>query len=258
MVSTRNSVDNIIDYLESLNININIAKTKARGNKGFFSVKGSAYRIDVAKNIGEDSILSVLAHEFAHYVHYLYDKSLKSLDFIFENFSDEILEELISVTVDLIPKETIKPFFDQKENLKSEIKLLTKELLKYSDKNEFDKIEKKIKKTSLKYLLKYDRVKVLEGLSFKIYSIDDLDRDSECYLFLKLKSKQRALKRINSKLNRLNKYYNSMTELFARSFEMYVVNKSLLMKKAPTVCRCYDEIIKTNKIPMLTNFVKKM
>lgn len=257
MVSTRNCINGLVEYLESLNISVNLAKNKARGNKGFFFAKGSAYRIDISKIVDEEAVLSVLAHEFAHFVHYSYDKTLESLDFIFENFNDEILEELISITVELIPKNGIKPVFDKKDELKTEIKVLTNELTKSFDKSEFNNIEKKIKKTPLKYLLKYDKVKVFEGLSFKFYSIDELDTNSDFYLFLKLKSKQRALNRINAKLNRLNKYYNSHTELFARSFEMYVTNKKLLMEKAPRVCACYDNVISKNKVQLLTDFVKK-
>ena len=67
-----------------------------------------------------------------------------------------------------------------------------KTALMYIDKKNWEKayqilnnIEKKIKKTPLKYLLKYDKVKVFEGLSFKFYSIDELDTNSDFYLFLK-------------------------------------------------------------------------
>ena len=258
MGCSRDCIDDIIKYLESLNIDVNIAKNKARGNKGFFSVKGKRYRIDVSKVLNETSVLSVLAHEFAHYVHYCYDKSLSSLDFIFEDFNNDILEELISVTVDLIPKDCIKPFFEKKESLKAEIKYLSNEISKSLEKKDYVNLEKQIKKTSLKYLLKYDNVKVFEGFQYKLYSIEDLDNDTVFHQYLKLKSKKRALNRINSKINRLNKYYNSLTELFARSFECYITNKSVLIGKAPIVYNCYEQMIKSNKIPMLTDFVKKL
>ena len=67
MVSKRDCIENIIDYLRTLNIEVNVAKNNARGNKGFFSAKGFSYRIDVSKKIENEEILSVLAHEFAHY-----------------------------------------------------------------------------------------------------------------------------------------------------------------------------------------------
>lgn len=199
MAGERNRILNIIDFLESCGIEVNAGKNKARGNKGFFRAKGGSFRIDIAKGLSDDAVLRTFVHEFAHFVHYKYDKTLKSLDFIFENFNDEILEELIELTVDSIPKETISPLFAAKESFKKEVNSLNPMQRKYG---------------------------------------------------------QIMLRRINSKISRLNRYYNSPTELFARSMEMYVMNSAKMSEKAPCIKKIYDEVINTNKLPILTLFIK--
>jgi len=262
MVSKRNRILNLENYIKSCGIDVNIGKNKARGNKGFFKVKGSDFRIDIAKKQNEEAILKTLAHEFAHFVHYNYDKSLKKLDFIFDDENETILAELLNITVDSISKDSIKPLFQIKEGLKTDILNITEKLKQQFGFNEnvescFN-IEQKIRKTNLKYLLKYDRVKVVEFLATKVYTIEDLDECSDTNLYLKLKSKQRALKRVNSKISRLNKYYNSPTELFARSFELYIADNNKLLRIAPNVHKEFEKALKEDKIKLLTGFVKNL
>ena len=122
MVSKRNRYLDLINYLESCGIEINIGKNKAQGHKGFFKAVGEKYRIDISKNLSENELMGVLAHEFAHFVHYKYNKNLKSLDFIFTEYTEELEEELIRVTVELIDKHNIEPLFNKVQILKTEIK----------------------------------------------------------------------------------------------------------------------------------------
>lgn len=253
MVSERNRILDLVQYLESLGIEVNIGKNKARGNKGFFKFDGSKYRIDIAKGQNEDVILKTLAHEFAHFVHYQYDKTLKSLDFIFDD-SEYITKELLDITVEMIPKVSVEPLFTKKENLKTEISDLEKEL----DNLNLEILENKIKFSPLKYLLKYDRVKVFEGFSFKMYKVEDLKPDNDIEKYIILRSKQRHLKRINSKIARLNKYFNSPSELFARAFEMYIANKNQLKELAPRTFAIFEENYKKPKILELSTFLKKI
>ena len=200
MVSQRNRIINLVNYLETLGIIVNIGKNKARGNKGFFKVVNNNYRIDIANNLTEDAILRVLVHEFAHYVHYKNDKSLKSLDFILPNLNDDLHEELISLTVESIPKESIKPLFDIKERLENEL------------------------------------------------------RTTQSSFFNNIK--QRQLRSINSKIQRLNRYYNSYTELFARSMEIYVLENDKFSKKAPLLKKLYDSEFSKKQNLELSNFIK--
>lgn len=242
MACQRNRILELVDYIESIGIQVNIGKNKARGNKGLFKAYNTNFRIDIAKGQTEETVLKTLVHEFAHYIHYSYDKTLSSLNFIFKN--EDLTEELINLTVASIPKESVAPIFQTKNDIQDQIKNITKELkssypdLKISE--PFNSIEKNIRKTNLKYLLKYDKVKLIEGFSTKLYSIDNIDSSEEIKSYLKLKSLQRYLKRINSRINRLNKYYNSPTELFARALEIYLTNKEECTRKAPNLTKYLD------------------
>lgn len=223
------------EYLESLGICVNIGKTKARGHKGIFMQGIDLSRIDISGSVEKENILSVILHEFAHYIHYQNDKTLSSLDFIFEDFNEDIQEELIKITVDDIPKNFASALYSKKETLNSELKVLINKIrnfypnFKLSEKN--ISIEHRIK-FPFKYLLKYDRVKV----SDKIYSLSDAE---ECgvnepeLLYIQIKSKQRAIRRINSKINRLNRYYNSPAELFARFIDAYYTKPDFVKNVAP-------------------------
>lgn len=257
MDNKRDRTPDLISYIESCGLTVNVGKNKARGNKGFF-LAGNKYRIDIAK--GQENILGILIHEFAHYIHYTHDKSLKSLDFVFGDLSDELLNELIEVTVSLIPKGTASSLFKMADELRHEIKCLS-DFIK-NDYKDF-KITSRYRPIENKffypasYLLKYDKVKI----PGKIISVETADKDfpnidKTCLSYLKIKSKQRFLKRINSRISRLNRYYNSETELFARCLEVYFTNRKLLEIKAPNILIRLDEAISLNKIPLLTGLKK--
>lgn len=259
MDNKRNGTTSLIDYIKSFGIDVNIGKTRARGNKGIFIARDNKnFRIDIAP--AQSDCKNILVHEFSHYVHYKYDRTLRSLSFIFPSLNNQEWDELIELTVLSIPKERVKPLFDKVDLLKEDI---TKQaLLLKNSQPDFKlsapliKLERKIP-YPMKYLLKYDRVKVLN----RIYSIEDIDRDFSDFdidlrLYLKLKSSQRALRRINSKISRINKYYNAPTELFARCSELYFTNKDLLSKKAPNIFKMYEEAVKLNKIPELSGLLK--
>ena len=264
MVSERNRIINLTAYLESLGLSVNIGKNFARGNKGFFKADGSNFRIDIAKKMSDEEIVRILTHEFAHFVHYKLDKSLKSLHFIIDESNQELWDEMINLTVESIPKDSVKPIFEQQSSLKLIIKDLVAEIKKnYPDfkaNKTYKVLENKIKKSFLKYLLKYDKVKVFEGFSFKIYSIEDLDSyqsfDKDIILYIKLKASQRQLRRCNSKIARLNKYYNTPTELFARSIEFYFLDKEKMKQKAPNLFNNIDSLIKAEKISYLNDWNK--
>lgn len=207
MVSKRNRVINLINYVESLGIKINWGKNKAQGNKGFFKVKLDKYRIDISKNLTEEEAIRVLVHEFSHYIHYNNDKTLKSLNFLGENINDNIIEELLSITVDSIPKETIKPLFELQNSLK-------------------------------------ENIKELQARQFNFINQ------------IELKTKQKYLNNINSKISRINRYYNSPTELFARSMENFILNETHFKRKAPLLYNLYSQYI--TKDIILFNFIKNV
>ena len=254
MVSERNRVLKLRDYLESLGININIGKTKARGHKGIFIYRPQGFRIDIASSLNSDEALSVMLHEYAHYVHYNYDKTLKSLEFVFNEFSDEIREELIRITVRNVPKELASSLYKAKESVNLELKELAGIIKSKYPNFKLTENLKELEKTfsePLKYLIKYDNVKYFNSIySTKNISSYDLTEVQRTYILLK--SKQRFLKRINSKINRLNKYYNNPSELFARFTELYYTSPELANKIAPLACKK----MKNSNIEQLKNLEK--
>lgn len=225
MASERNRVTRLAEYITSLGVIVNIGKNKARGNKGIFCKKRDGYRIDISENIDADSTLSTLLHEFAHYIHYCNDSTLSSLDFVFKDLSELEQEELIKITVQNVPKEFASSLYKCKQHYMLENKKLVSYIKavypNFKVSEPFKPIERLLK-YPVKYLLKYDKIQVLT----QIYAIDTLENDfktltEEQIAYIRLKSNQRQLARINSKINRLNKYYNQSSELWARFFELF-------------------------------------
>lgn len=261
MVDSRDRIIKLTNYAKSLGISVNIGKNKARGNKGFFKTNDRFYRIDIAENLSEAEVLRVLVHELAHYVHYTYDKTLKSPDFIFAKRYSDFEEDLLSLTVDAVPKDMAKKLFDERSRVKTDIAEISGRIkkiypkIKLNDKN--NAIEKQISKTPYRYILKYDRVKVFSGFSFKVFSIDRIKTDfpnisQEHYEYLRLNSLKRRLKRINSKISRLNRYYNSPSELFARSVEYFVLQPEYMEQKTPKLFEYYtNELCKIDALAEL-------
>ena len=260
MACKRNRIIELKNFIESLGVVVNIAKNKARGNNGRFLYKNNCLQIEISDKLNEDEVLSSLTHEFAHCVHYLYDKNLCSLNFIFDHFTDEIEEELINVTVQTVPKCYAQKLFLLKDRLKSiaaDNNKIIKEVypdFKQSQPNKT--IERRIKYPA-KYLLKYDNVRCFN----KVYSVKKLDTDF-FYMkevdkaYIRLKSAQRHIRNINSRINRLNKYYNNKSELFARCFDMYCSDIKCLKKLAPKTAKILEDKIQSNKIPELTKYIE--
>ena len=218
MADQRNRIIKLTEYLESLGIVVNISKTKARGNKGFFISKPNYCRIDIAKDLSESETLSVLIHEFAHFVHYNRDNSLKNLGFIFDDFNDTLHEELIKVAVENVPKKSASKLFEQKFEIKDDI----------------DRLVSTIK---------------LKNPNFKI---SDVNKFSLSPIIIQIRQRQKIIRAINSKIARLNRYYNEPCELFAGFISMYFTNPALAAKIAPTAFGILQRKINDNEILELT------
>ena len=222
MVSERDRILELKKYLTTLGVDVNIGKTKARGNKGVFIGGARGFRIDVSKTLPEDKILPVVVHEFAHFIHFNYDKSLEKLDFVFDEFTEDMQEELIGITVKDIPKEVAVSLYSQKEDLKSEIRILAEKI-----------------KT------KYPKFKLSETYNPIAFFPNHSD-------YLILRGKQRVLARVNSRINKLNKYYNRITELFARFCELYFLNREEAEKLAPITCEKFSHAINNKCVKELS------
>lgn len=240
MACERDRVVALKDYLSSLGVSVNIGINKARGHKGIFMHGFDVSRIDISKGLDcDEKILSVMLHEFAHYIHYFYDKSLSSLDFIFESVTDELKEELLKITVHDVPKNFAEALYSKKIQLNEELRILTKEIKSYHPEfklsEKFIPVENSLAKP-LYYLTRYDRVKYLNTI-YETNNLNDYNLEDNQKLYIQIKSKQRALKRINSRINRINRYYNHPSELFARFIDSYYMNPEYTKKIAPNACK---------------------
>lgn len=252
----RNRSIDLVNYIESQGISVNMGKNKARGNRGFFSQKNGSFRIDISKDVEDNAKIRTLLHEFAHYIHYKYDKTLQSFNFIWGDISNEDYEELLAVTIHSVPKDFAQSLYAQKKRYAEEnkcyISSLKKEYRNFKSTKPFSPLEV-FKEQPLKYLLKYDRVK----FNNKIYSLENLRMDFKNIsdsqaAYILLKSNQRKISKINAKINRLNKYYNQPAELWARFFEIFFTDKHTAAKIAPKLSERFEAAIKEKLIPEIS------
>ncbi len=250
-----NRLKELIDYIESQGIIVN-TNTKARGHLGFF-ING---RIDISKNTPENRIISTLLHEFAHYIHSKLETGIAktggTLNVLFNKKEDckEIFEELVDVTHFVDENSLHKKLSYHKEQIKNKIKELDNEIKKeYPDfqrSKNFKKLEKLIKKTDAKYLLKYDMVKI-RGWLFqkpKIITIDTLETDfpelkPSIIAFIRLKSYQKKQTRISQRINKIERYYKKPTELFARFVEGVYIDEEIIKHLAPITYKRFNELL---------------
>ncbi|MEI7475189.1 MAG: hypothetical protein WCK67_10485 [bacterium] len=221
--------------------------TKARGNLAIcFS-----NRIDISQKVDKERRIAVLAHEYAHKIHFDMEKkglsnggSLEKL-FNLKNI-DIIKKELLLITHFVDKNSLFLPFKDKKVLLDKEISnlelIIKKEYPDFKKSKEFIIAVKQLKKVNsdLVYLLKYDRIRIKGGLfkKEKFYSIETLQKDFPLipdYLnaYVRLLSLQRQYKRLYNHKNRADKYYKKPTELFARYVEGFFLDKDKIIELSP-------------------------
>ncbi len=243
----------LIKYFRSLGLEVHTA-TKARGYQGFYLKN----RIDISKNISSERIIPTLLHEFAHYIHSqiepFMEKTGGSLEVLFDTAEVKTYyEELLKVTNFVDKHSKCEKLRYHKSVIKEKIleyeRIIKNKYPKFMRSKSFKEFDKYIKKSKAKYLLKYDRVKLVSGLFFKkteIFTIDNIERDFpempiEFAAYIRLRSCQKRQSRIASKINKLNKYYNKPTELFARFIEGLYLDSVTIQRLAPnTYNKFYD------------------
>lgn len=122
---------------------------------------------------------------------------------------------------------------------------------KFLRSKKFKEFDKYIKKSNARYLLKYDRVKLITGLFFKkykVYSIDNIEKDftdmpREFTAYIRLKSCQKRQARVSARINRLKKYYSKPTELFARFVEGLYLDPQTVRDLAPHTYNRFFELL---------------
>lgn len=259
-------VDDLIEYITSLGISVNTT-TKARGHLGFFADG----RIDISKNTPQDRIIPTLLHEFAHYIHSKLENNISktggTLKILFQ--SDEVfIEELMAVTNFVDENSKCEKLLKHKEMVKKEIKKLDEFIKKgfpnFQRSKPFKEFNKAIKGTNLKYLLTFDKVRIMPWFLFgkeEILSIASLEQNypnlkPEFINYFKLKSLMRKQKRITNRISKRQKYYKRPTELFARLVEGLYLDKDLVCELAPNATTRFFELLDTGYYKELKNIFK--
>lgn len=243
-----------IKFLRNQGITVN-TNTKARGNLGICFKD----RIDISNNLTKERKLSVLAHEYAHKIHYDLEKDYfgqgGSLEKLFKTDKIElILEELTEVTSFVDKNSNLEEIHSKKSEIKAQAKILTEKIKEYYP--EFKKSEnfKPVKdylkkdKSHLKHLLKHQNIKIIYPVTKQeiIFGVDTIDQDFPevpefVKDYIKLKALDKKLTRLSRLTNKAKKYYNAPTELFARFIEGIFIDFGSIKQLAPVT---YDNFIR--------------
>lgn len=235
----------LIKYFRSLGITVNTG-TKARGHQGFYLKN----RIDISKNIPPHRVIPTLLHEFAHYIHAKLEADMPrtggSFKVLFKEENPIFTEELMKVTNFVDENSLCVRLHEHKDRIKTKIKEFEKiikvDYPKFLRSKKFKEFDKYIKKSNAKYLLKYDRIKLVEGFFFKkithIYTIDSIEKDfpdmPEAFAaYIRLRSLQKKQSRNSARISRYKKYYEKPSELFARLIEGIYLDREWVEALAP-------------------------
>ncbi len=254
----------IIKYVKSLGLHVNTG-TKARGHQGFFIRN----RIDISKSIPEHRIIPTLIHEFAHYIHSKIEPDMNrtggNLDILFGVKEEEIIDELIKVTNFVDKNSLCLKLYEHKDRIKNKIKeyetIIKSEYPDFMRSKPFKKFDKYIKRSDAKYLLKYDRVRIITGFWIKkqrLLSISSIEEDfpdmpKSFVAYIRLKSAQKKQGRVAARISKLNKYYTKPNELFARFVEGLYIDKDWTCALAPNASKLFFERLRYGYYQELEN-----
>ncbi len=244
--------------------------TKALGNQGFFR----ANRIDISKTIDAKRACQVIAHEYAHYIHYKIEpemlKTFGTLEKLFlSNDVEEIRKELVEVTHFVVQNSYQEKLYSLKNKIAEQIKeqesIIKKEYPDFQHTKKFKDFEKFIKRHKAKFFLKYDRVKYITPFLRKteFYNIKNIDEDFPDipYVFranLKMLSYKRARNRINNRICKMKKYYSRANELFARFVEGLTIDYEHTKNLAPKTFERFRTLCNDGYFLNLNKIVEKI
>ncbi len=245
----------LVKYLKSIGLSVHTT-TKARGHQGFFLNN----RIDISKNISEDRFIPTLLHEFAHYIHSKIEPDMNktggTLSSVFGENAEKYVEELIQVTNFVDKNSACIRLLEHKERVKAKIKDCEKIIKLYYPKfmrsKKFKEFDKYIRHSNARYLLRYDRVKLIERGFFKkttkLYTIDNIEKDfcdmPEAFAaYIRLHSLQKKQSRISARINRYKKYYEKPCELFARYVEGLYLDKAWVEAISPNITKMFNKLL---------------
>ena len=250
-----NEKQELVKYFQTLGITVK-TNTKARGHQGFFLKN----RIDISKNISENRIVPTLLHEFAHYIHYKIEPQMNitggSFEVLFGESSPIFEKELFKVTNFVDENSLCVKLFEHKDRIKNLLQeqenIIKKTYPDFMRSKPFKEFDKYIKKSDARFLLKYDRVKILSGFwkkSYKLLSIANIEKDfpdmPESFVaYIRLRSAQKKQAKISARINKLQKYFKKPTELFARFIEGLYLDRDWTNALAPYTSKKFYERLK--------------
>lgn len=260
-------VNDLVKYFKLLGLDVHTT-TKARGHQGFFMKN----RIDISKNLPEYRIVPTLLHEFAHYIHSKLERDINktggSLEVLFLSKNPAIKEELIKVTHFADENSLCVRLLEHKARVKDKIKQLEKiikaDYPNFMRSKKFREFDKYIRRSKARYLLKYDRVKIIGGFfgtREEVFTIDNLEKDfpdmpAAFCAYIRLRSAMRKQSRITSRISRYKKYYERPTELFARFVEGLYIDKEWTQALAPVTCRIFYDLLEDGHFMELKNVLQ--
>lgn len=256
----------MIAFVRNCGVDVN-TNTLARGHQGFFMNK----RIDISSVLTDERKKEVLVHEFAHYIHSLIEPDVirnhGSLSKLFKiDNTSEIESELLKATRISDSSSALDRLFSQKKIQLDKIKEIAARIKEeYPDFRRsypYKKFESQLKKTEAKYLLKYDRVKIRTPFlrRIKVYSVSDFKNDFPHFEqaigdYILLKSHQRMLRRISSRIGRLNRYYKRPSELFARFVEGLYKHEEIVKDIAPAAYIRFMNLLECGYYGKMSDFI---
>lgn len=258
----------LIKYFKSLGLSVHTT-TKARGHQGFFLKN----RIDISKNTPENKIVPTLIHEFAHYIHSKLEPDMNrtggSLEVLFD--SGDFFEELVKVTNFVDENSLCVKLYEHKDRVKKQIYIYEGIIKKYYPKfqrtKKFKEFARYVRKSDARYLLKYDKVKLIKGGIFrkttKLYSIENIEYDfpqmPEAFCaYIRLQSLRKKQSRITSRISRYKKYYENPAELFARFVEGLYMDSEWVEALAPNVTKRFFKLLNEGYYMELKNLLRQI
>lgn len=257
----------LIKYFKSLGIEVNTS-TKARGHQGFFLNN----RIDISKNVKEERFVPTLLHEFAHFIHFQIEPSVNrtggTLEKIFNSTNPIYQKELVRVTQFVDESSRLVKLYEMRDKLKVLVKqqelIIKEDYPEFQRSKSFKEFEKFIKRSDARYLLKYDRVKLMEGFwkpKSRVITIDSIEKDfpqmpKAFIACIRLKSLQRKVAKVSARINKYKKYYERPTELFARLVEGLYLDEEWVRALAPETTDKFFELLNSGYYGELRDVLK--
>ena len=193
-----------------------------------------------------------------------------SFEKIFKENHTYFEQELIKVTNFVDENSLCVKLYEHKDRVKEQIKkqesVIKKFYPEFQRSKKFKEFEKYIKKSKARYLLKYDRVKLIGGLfrkSVEVFSITNIEHDfpempQAFSAYIRLRSLQKKQKRISARINKLKKYYTKPAELFARFVEGIYLDKEWTCALAPYTSHVFFGLLGSGYYGDLKEVIKKL